>query len=82
MTTTREFHFSDGASDKFWRIAIDGAAFTVHYGRKGTKGQAQEKSFASNEAAQQAANKLIAEKTGKGYVEVSDSGVVSPAPTA
>jgi predicted DNA-binding WGR domain protein len=42
----------------------------VQFGRIGTAGQTQTKTFSSADAAQKAADKLIAEKTGKGYVEV------------
>lgn len=74
----REFRFNDGSSDKFWRITVSGSDFTVHFGRTGTTGQAQEKTFASEAAAKTAADKLIAEKTGKGYKEVGASAVATP----
>lgn len=81
---TREFHFSEGTSNKFWRISLDGTSFTVHFGRLGTTGQAQVKEFASEAAARQAAEKLIAEKLKKGYVEQTDGSTGaagSPTPT-
>ena len=74
----REFHFNDGSSNKFWAITIEGKEFTVEFGRVGSKGQTQSKTFASETAAQQAADNLIAEKTKKGYKEV---GAASPSPT-
>jgi predicted DNA-binding WGR domain protein len=67
----REFHFSEGSSDKFWAITVDGESFTVDFGRIGSKGQTQTKSFDSEAEARQAADKLIAEKTKKGYREVA-----------
>ncbi|HEX9997057.1 MAG TPA: WGR and DUF4132 domain-containing protein [Abditibacterium sp.] len=79
--TQREFTYSDGKSDKFWNIAIDGESFTVSYGRSGTTGQTQTKSFDSENAAQSAADKLIAEKLKKGYVEASPSNGAPAAPT-
>ena len=48
-----------------------GGDVTVRYGRIGTNGQTQSKSFADEAAAEKHADKLIAEKTAKGYVEVS-----------
>ena len=51
---------------------------TVHFGRIGTAGQAQEKTFPTAEAAKKEHDKLIAEKTKKGYVEVS-AGAASAA---
>jgi predicted DNA-binding WGR domain protein len=75
----REFQFSEGSSNKFWAITVEGKKFTVEFGRTGTKGQTQEKEFASEEAARQAADKLIDEKTKKGYTEVG--AATSPLPT-
>lgn len=76
----REFQLSEGSSNKFWAITVDGSEFTVEFGRLGTKGQTQTKKFASDAAAQQAADKLIAEKTKKGYQEVGGSPSPAPAP--
>ena len=49
-----------------------GSDFTVNYGKLGTDGQTQTKSFASPEEAGQAAEKLIKEKLKKGYVETCE----------
>ena len=65
----RTFLYSDDKSSKFWDIEIDGNSFTVNYGKAGTNGQTQTKDFADDAACQKAAEKLIAEKTKKGYVE-------------
>ncbi|HXU00570.1 MAG TPA: DUF4132 domain-containing protein [Polyangia bacterium] len=67
--STREFEFRDGKSDKFWNITLDGKAYTVNFGRHGTTGQAQTKKWASEAEARRNHDKLIAEKTKKGYVE-------------
>lgn len=69
-TGKRRFEFVEGSSDKFWEISMAGTTVTVRYGRNGTDGQTNEKSFANAEAAAKHAEKLIREKTGKGYVEV------------
>ncbi len=66
----QEFHFQEGNSSKFWAIDVQGPRFTVQFGRIGTAGQEQAKEFASDAEAQNAADKLIAEKTRKGYVAV------------
>ena len=42
---------------------------TVRFGRIGTNGQTQTKTFGDADAAQKHADKLIEEKTEKGYVE-------------
>ena len=67
----RRFEFKDSRSYKFWEIVVEGNAFTARYGRVGTDGQVQTKSFASPEKAAAAAEKKIAEKVRKGYAEVA-----------
>ena len=66
----RRFEFSDGKSNKFWEIAAGGTDVTVHFGRIGTQGQTQTKSFPDEGGAAKHATKLIEEKMKKGYVEV------------
>ncbi|QJW97774.1 WGR domain-containing protein [Frigoriglobus tundricola] len=75
----RTFQFSDAKSHKFWNIDAQGTSFTVSFGRIGTTGQTQTKSFPTPEAAQAAADKLIAEKTKKGYVETTPKAVAPEA---
>ncbi len=74
----RRFEFVEGSSSKFWEVSASGDALTVRYGRIGTNGQTQTKSFASAAKAQAEHDKLIREKTGKGYVEVT-AGTLAPA---
>lgn len=71
LAGTRYFELIAGKSKKFWEIDVSGKQVTTRYGRVGTDGQTTEKSFADTIAAQEHANKLIAEKTGKGYTETS-----------
>ena len=66
---TRRFEFVGGNSAKFWEIDCQGKDVTVRYGRLGTTGQVQTKSFATPDAADGHAQKLIRQKQGKGYVE-------------
>ena len=75
----REFKLVDGSSDKFWAIEVEGASHTVHYGRTGTAGQRKTKEFASESAAATAAEKLIGQKTRKGYHEVAGGAAPPPA---
>lgn len=70
--SSRVFHYSEGPSHKFWRVTVHGESVTVRFGRIGTEGQTQSKFFVSAAEAATAAEKLIAEKTRKGYREVSD----------
>lgn len=68
----RRFEFVEGTSSKFWEIALDGSSFVVRWGRIGTAGQEQTKSFPTPEKARSEHDKLVAEKTKKGYVEVGE----------
>ncbi|HEY5453238.1 MAG TPA: WGR domain-containing protein, partial [Polyangia bacterium] len=77
--STREFEFRDGSSDKFWKITLDGQTTTVNFGRRGTSGQTQTKEWASEGEAKKNCDKLIAEKTKKGYVETT-SGATTATP--
>ncbi len=75
----RTFQFSDAKSHKFWNIDVQGNAFTVTYGKINTAGQAQTKTFGSPAAAQAEADKLIKEKTKKGYTETTPNATASDA---
>ncbi len=66
---TRHFELIEGSSAKFWEVSVSGADVTVRFGRIGTNGQSQIKSLVDQAAALRLAEKLIAEKTGKGYEE-------------
>lgn len=59
--------FIDSSSNKFWEAATDDAKLVVRYGRIGTKGQIQIKTYPTNEAAEKERQKLIKEKESKGY---------------
>ncbi len=63
--------FSDGSSNKFWMIELDGSSHTVTYGRIGTDGQTQTKDFADDASARKSYDKLLAEKLKKGYADAS-----------
>jgi predicted DNA-binding WGR domain protein len=67
----RRFEFTAGNSRKFWAVAQEGNSLHIRFGRIGTSGQTQVKTFADEARAAREVAKLIAEKTGKGYVEVS-----------
>ncbi|HEY0656576.1 MAG TPA: AAA domain-containing protein, partial [Chryseosolibacter sp.] len=63
--------FKDATSNKFWEAAVDGQKLVVRFGRIGTKGQTQLKSFASQEVAQKEKEKMVREKIAKGYKAAS-----------
>ncbi len=70
-SATRRFELSEGKSNKFWEVTLQGTEVTVRYGRIGSQGQSNVKSFADEAAATTHIARLIDEKTGKGYREVS-----------
>jgi predicted DNA-binding WGR domain protein len=63
----------EGTSSKFWEVSQTGADMTTRWGRIGSTGQSKTKSFADVAAAARQVAKLIAEKTGEGYVEKTKS---------
>jgi predicted DNA-binding WGR domain protein len=69
--------YIDGNSDKFWEIEVTGSSYTVTYGKNGTSGTTQTKSFGSDEECLKMAEKILAEKVKKGYSETGEVDVVS-----
>ncbi len=65
----RRFEFIQGGSNKFWQLTVQGTEVSVVYGRIGTSGQTNNKQFATTADALKHADKLIDQKTAKGYVE-------------
>jgi superfamily I DNA and/or RNA helicase/predicted DNA-binding WGR domain protein len=64
----QRFEFIEGTSRKFWEIGQVNEVLNIRYGRIGTDGQSQVKSFSDPERASREMEKLIREKTRKGYV--------------
>ncbi|PYC64876.1 molybdate metabolism regulator [Micromonospora arborensis] len=69
MAAVRSFELVGANSAKFWEVNLDGVEVTVRFGRLGTVGQTQRKTFGSEQAAAAHVDKLIAEKVKKGYAE-------------
>ncbi|AKV01548.1 Molybdate metabolism regulator [Labilithrix luteola] len=67
----RRFELAEGTSNKFWQAVVNGTDLVIQWGRIGTAGQSQTKSFGSEGGASQELAKLVREKTKKGYVEVA-----------
>lgn len=59
--------FTDATSNKFWEAGTDDNKLIVRFGRIGTKGQVQAKTFATPELANKEKDKLVNEKRSKGY---------------
>jgi predicted DNA-binding WGR domain protein len=69
-SSQRRFEYVGGGSDKYWEVRRAGTRVTVHFGRHGTTGQTISKTFADQAATAKHVERLIRQKTGKGYVEV------------
>ena len=78
----RRFEFSDSTSNKFWEVDLKGKTLNLTFGKIGTKGQSKPKDFATHEKAKAEMEKLIKEKTGKGYVEVGGKAAKAAKPAA
>ena len=65
----QRFEFTAGNSAKFWEISQDGLNIFIRFGRIGTNGQTQTKTFDTSERAARERSKLVAEKLKKGYIE-------------
>lgn len=76
----RRFELVDGSSSKFWQIEQDGTKLSVQWGKIGTAGQSQVKDFPGDAQATAEHDKLVKEKTKKGYVEVAAVSDGTPAP--
>lgn len=74
----RYFEFKDDKSSKFWEIELHGSSYTVRFGKIGTQGQTQVKDFATDAVAKKEYDKLVDEKTKKGYIEVTAGGSAPP----
>jgi uncharacterized protein (TIGR02996 family) len=61
------YEFKEGSSSKFWEISLSGNSFTTRWGKIGTKGQEKTQSFSNAIEAKREYDKLVAEKTKKGY---------------
>jgi uncharacterized protein (TIGR02996 family) len=77
----RRFELVEGTSSKFWEIAISGVVLTTRWGRIGAAGSSKQHKLASPAAAVAEHDKLVQEKTRKGYREVA-GGAAAPAAKA
>ncbi len=73
----RRFELVDESSNKFWEIHLDGSSVTTRWGRIGTAGQSKTLELASPEKARAKHDALVAEKTGKGYREITSERLVT-----
>lgn len=71
---TVHLEFEEGTSSKFWRARVEGKTLYVNYGKIGTTGQTQVKEMGDTAAAEKEYDKLVREKTKKGYVATGEGG--------
>jgi uncharacterized protein (TIGR02996 family) len=64
------YEFSEGASNKFWEITLEGKRVNTTYGRIGTEGKTTLKELGSAAQARKEHDKLVAAKVKKGYAPV------------
>jgi predicted DNA-binding WGR domain protein len=69
MSKKTHLEYTDKKSNKFWEIDVTGKSHTVRYGKIGTEGQSKTKEFPSEEEATKDADRQIAAKQKKGYIE-------------
>ena len=79
MASKRYFEFVEGTSSKFWEIWREGTQVMTHYGRIGSDGQTTLKDEGDEAKAIKLHDKLVAEKTTKGYAEKT-GGAAAPEP--
>ena len=58
-------------SSKFWEIALHNQDLIIQFGKIGSEGQKLIKHYTSTAEAIEEKRKLIAQKVGKGYVQIS-----------
>jgi predicted DNA-binding WGR domain protein len=73
-STPRRFEFSEGTSNKFWEVWVEGTQLMTKYGKIGSSGSQTVKDFGTDEKVTKEYDKIVAEKTKKGYEEVAGGG--------
>ncbi|VEI00261.1 DUF4240 domain-containing protein [Kaistella antarctica] len=72
----RNFINQTGDSNKFWTIEQFEEKYFVQWGKLGTEGRSNEKELGSKDECYKEIEKLIKEKTRKGYLEIKDLNIV------
>ena len=71
MSSPRRFEFSEGTSNKFWTVWVEGTQLMTKYGKIGSAGSQTVKDFGTDEKVKKEYDKIVGEKTKKGYEEVA-----------
>jgi len=86
----RRLEFSDGKSNKFWEVEVQGTEVTTRWGKIGTAGQTKTKDLGTAAKALAHSEKQLKSKIKKGYAETGEPDAapetvapppVAPAPT-
>ena len=72
------YELVEGSAAKFWEVGVSGPTLTVRFGRLGTQGQSKDKTCADAAAAVKEKDKLVREKTAKGYVRADGAAPAQP----
>jgi len=64
-----ELSEAEGVAHKFYEVTIEGCDVTIRYGRIGTEGRVDTKTYPTLEAARKEADKKLNQKRKKGYAE-------------
>lgn len=74
----RRFELVDAKSNKYWEVWREGTAVHARYGKMGTAGRVTVKDEGSAAKALKLLEQLVAQKTGKGYLEVAKRSRSAP----
>ncbi len=73
----QRYEFRKGSSNKFWEVDLRGLAVVTRFGRIGSAGTQHKKPFSTAAKAQRAHDRLVSEKTTKGYLPIRARKTVS-----
>lgn len=74
----RTFELTDEKAHKFWEVSCDDCEMTTRWGRIGSSGQSKTKTFKTAADTIAAAEKVVGQKTKKGYTETTPADVSQP----
>jgi len=74
---TASLIYQDDRSNKFWNLETNSLSFTTSWGRIGTFGQSQTKTFYDQAKCEREATKLIISKIKKGYTQAITEELVT-----
>jgi uncharacterized protein YfeS len=70
------FRYTEDTSDKYWEVTFEGNSVQTFFGKVGSAGRVEEKTYSSSDECLKEVEKLIKSKLKKGYQEVAESSRV------